>query len=81
MSDKAPKDVLHALHARLAESMADALSSGEVSPAGWSAISKFLRDNGVVAAIGLEGEADDKFADLVKRANALIDAHKINTQH
>lgn len=76
MSDMASKALLDALHGMLAESMTKALEDGEVSPAGWAAISKFLRDNGVLASTGLGKDAGDKFADLMARAAKSIEDYE-----
>lgn len=65
---KAPQTLLEKLHGALAQAMLDALEAGEVTAAHWSAISKFLKENGIDSLGGLGGDPNDAFAKLVQRA-------------
>lgn len=68
----APLTTLERLHAALAEAMLEELEKGDLTAAHWSAISKFLKDNGIDSLGGLGDDEQDAFARLTQRAREAI---------
>lgn len=71
---KASTSLLEQIHQLLAEAMLEKLNDKD-SPAeakDWAVIVKFLKDNNIDALAGTDEDAENAFADLVKRAQESI---------
>lgn len=71
---KATTDLLEQIHQLLAQAMLDKLKDKD-APAearDWAVIVKFLKDNNIDALAGESEEAENAFADLVRRAQESI---------
>lgn len=75
---KATDELLSTLHGLLAEDMANALREGGVGAAQWSAIAKFLKDNGIQAIP--TGDTDNPLDALMKAAQESLERSGLPTQ-
>ncbi|UFS66934.1 hypothetical protein LO749_20795 [Paracoccus denitrificans] len=75
---KAPQEILEALHGAIAQDMLNLIQQGGATAAHWSAIAKFLKDNGIDSLGGMGDNEQDAFAKLVAKAREITSGMKAN---